>query len=78
MSKTYFDLDIQGKKELREKSQVPRPEGFASTKPVEEKTVETTTTIAPAPVEEVVVTEEAAEEAVAEETTEEEHPLNQD
>jgi len=77
MSKTYFDLDKQGKKELREKNQVARPDNFTSAKPVEEKTVETTTTIAPAPVEEVVA-EEAAEEAVAEETTEEEYPLNQD
>ena len=76
MSKTYFDLDVQGKKELREKSQVARPDNFASAKPVEEKTVETTTTIAPVPVEEetVVVVEEEAEETAAEE----EHPLNQD
>ena len=75
MSKSYFDLDIQGKKELREKNQVARPEAFASAKPVEEKTVETTTTLAPAPVEEVVVEEEVVAE---EEAASEEHPLNED
>lgn len=69
MSKTYFDLDIQGKKELKEKKQVPRPENFASATPVEEikTTVETTTeTTTIAPIEEAV------------EEVEEEYPLNQD
>ena len=44
MSKTYFDLDIQGKKELREKMEDKRPEQFIYAKPVEETTTSSTTT----------------------------------
>lgn len=73
MSKAYFELDAQGKKALIEKNQVARPENFASAKPVAEKTVETTTTLAP--VEEVVVEEEVVAE---EEAASEEYPLNED
>jgi hypothetical protein len=75
MSKAYFDLDRQGKQELKAKREDKRPEAFSSEKPVEEKTVETTTTLAPAPVEEVVVEEEVVAE---EEAASEEYPLNED
>jgi hypothetical protein len=63
MSKAYFDLDIQGKKDLKAKRTDNRPEAFSSTKSVEEiKTTVETTTAAPAVEEEVI----------------EEYPLNED
>ena len=75
MSKTYFELDIQGKEELRKKNEGAKPEHFASEKPVEEikttkKTTKKTTTIAP-------VIEEEVEEEVVEEIVEE-YPLNEE
>lgn len=67
MSKNYFDLDVQGKKDLASKQVHKKSEYFGS---ASSTTVETTTE-APQPEPEVV--EEAEEE-----TASEEYPLNED